>query len=245
MALILRVDVDKPYGRSTLTDKILSKVREDYWFPAIYALGYLNHLKIFLEFLSEKEIKSHIYFRKCTLPHKRWAGESLLEGHMLGLHAEDTRSYESLKKELKGVQSCFAPKKINSFTKHGSGYLKLGRYHYPPYEPDKYLRWAETLGIPFLFGNEENIYESQNTESIYQYYPGMFWIERYRNEDSDQLTLPEVVRISINKNVVVIIHPEHFIDNKQVKTDMMELVLKARQQKVPWITIGGQDRLSS
>lgn len=70
MPLVLRVDVDKPYGRATIKEKVLSKVREDLWLPAIPSIGYLSHLKIFLAFLSKEKIKAHIYFRKCTLPPK-------------------------------------------------------------------------------------------------------------------------------------------------------------------------------
>ncbi len=118
MPLVLRVDVDKPYGRLTIKEKVLSKVREDLWLPAIPSLGYLSHLKTFLLFLKEGKIKSHIYFRKCTLPPKIWFDESLLDGHMLGLHAENTRNFETFKKELEEVQAHFFPEKISSFTNY-------------------------------------------------------------------------------------------------------------------------------
>jgi len=237
MALVLRVDVDKPYGRTTLRDKILSKLREDYWFPAISSLGYLNYLRIFLDFLSEEEIKAHIYFRKCTLPPKRWLAGSLLNGHKLGLHAEDTRSFETFKKELEEVQAHFNPKRLSSFTKHGSGKWKGGRHHYPLYEPDKYLKWAETIGISFLFGNAEKISEPEESSGQNQFYPGMFWIERYRSNECERFTLQRVINIAKNKNVIVIIHPEHFIDIKRVENDMKKLVSLARQHNVSWITL--------
>ncbi len=53
MPLVLRVDVDKPFGRATLLEKVRSKLCEDYWYPSIVSIGYLNHLKELLHFLSE------------------------------------------------------------------------------------------------------------------------------------------------------------------------------------------------
>jgi hypothetical protein len=40
MAFILRVDVDKPYGRASFPAKVVSKIREDYWLPTVGWLGY-------------------------------------------------------------------------------------------------------------------------------------------------------------------------------------------------------------
>ena len=235
MSLVLRIDVDKPYGRANLKEKVLSKVRENYCFPAISSIGYLHHLKKFLAFLSEEEIEAHIYFRRYTLPPKRWLSESFLDGHMIGLHAENTKNYDTFKKELEEVQAHFSPRILSSFTKHGSGQLSLGRNHYAPYEPSKYLKWAEALGIPFLFGNEE-INKSSEFSEQNQFYPRMFWIDRFYS-DYERLTLQSVIDVAKEKNVIVIIHPANFMASKQVEDDMRKLVSLARQQNVCWATI--------
>lgn len=235
MSLVLRVDVDKPYGRATFMQKVLSKVSENFWFPAISTFGYLSHLKIFLNFLSEENIMSHIYFRKCTLPPNRWLDDSLLDGHMIGFHAENTLNFETFKKEFEEVQVHFFPVKISSFTKHGSGEWKAGRNHYPPYEPDKYLEWAEALGIPFLFGN--GIVKKSSEFSVQnQFYPSMFWINKlYR--DCERFTLQWAIDVAKENNIIIIIHPSNFLACEQVESDMRKIVTLARQQNVSWITI--------
>lgn len=235
MPLVLRVDVDKPYGRATLKERLLSKVREDYWFPAVSSIGYLIHLKRFLVFLSKEGIKAHIYFRRCTLPPRRWLEESLLDGHMLGLHAENTKNYDTFKKELEEVQAHFFPIKISSFTKHGYGNWKGGRSHFPFYEPDKYLKWSESFGIPFLFGNgmvnEPSEFSGQN-----RFYPSMFWINEL-HRDCERFTLQWAVDTAKESNVIVIVHPANFMAVEQVENDMRKLVSLARQQNVCWAII--------
>ncbi len=235
MPLILRVDVDKPYGRSNIKEKILSKVREVFWFPSVFCLGYLSHLKKLLVFLSEENIKAHVYFRKCTLPPKIWFDDSLLDGHMIGHHAENTRNFETFKKEFEEIQVHFHPKKISSFTKHGSGEWKSGRNHYPSYEPDKYLDWAEVLGIPFLFGNGE-ISKLSKFPRQNQFYPNMFWVDRFHS-NREQFTLQWIINVARDKNVIVIIHPANFVANKWVEDNMKKLVCLASTNNVIWKTI--------
>lgn len=235
MPLVLRVDVDKPFGRANFKEKVLSKVREDYWFPAISSIGYLYHLKRFLSFLSVNEIRAHIYFRKCTLPPNSWLDESILDEHMLGLHADSTRNFNTFKKELEEVQAYFSPRKLTSFTKHGSGKWKGGRNHYPLYEPDKYLQWSKTLSIPFLFGNRI-VEEPSEFYCHDQFYPSMFWINNL-HRDCERFTLQWAIDVAKENNVIVIIHPANFVACEQVRDDMRKLVSLARQQNVSWITL--------
>jgi hypothetical protein len=234
--LILRVDVDKPYGRRNVVKKILSKFREDYWFPAISSLGYLYDLKKLLVFLSEKNIAAHIYFRKCTLPPKSLLSGSLLNRHKLGLHAENTRSFDTFKKELEIVRKYFNTNKLSSFTKHGSGKWKGGRTHYPYYEPDKYLKWAEALDISFFSGNHEDINEPSVVYGSNQFYPGAFWIERpYTNHE--QFSLQRIIDIAKERNLIVLMHSGSFEVDDEVESSMRRLITLAKQQNVSWITL--------
>lgn len=235
MSLVLRVDVDKPYGRANIIEKVLSKVSESYWLPSISAIGYLKHLKIFLTFLSEHNIRAHIYFRKCTLPPNTWFNESLLDRHMIGLHAENTRSYDTLSRELDEMQKYFHPINISSFTKHGSGTWKSGRHHYPAYEPDKYLKWAERLENPFMFGNEE-VYDVNGFHEENNYYPGMFWIDRYFSNGKTP-DFQWIINYARDRNVIVIIHPSNFVADKRVKANMQKLISMASQEEVSWVTL--------
>ncbi|MBI5739841.1 MAG: hypothetical protein HZA16_03885 [Nitrospirae bacterium] len=236
MPLILRVDVDKPYGRANLREKVLSKIREDYWLPAISSLRYLEHVRKFLVFLADMDIKAHIYFRRCTLPPRDWINSEMLNGHLIGYHAEDTRTLETFKKELELVQSYLFPVKVSSFNKHGSGKQKLGRHHYPDYEPHKYREWGKITGVPFYFGNNELVKRSATLSAENGYYPGMFWLDR-RRSDNEQLTPQEVVEEAKRNNVVVIIHPANFFADKQVEGNMRRLLSAASDNNVPWTII--------
>ncbi len=233
MSLVLRIDVDKSYGRATFIQKVASKIAESYWLPSIESLGYLHDLKAFLLFLSEEDIKAHIYFRICSLPPQSWIEGNILEGHKLGLHAEDTRNIDTFKNELDDARKHLNPMNISSFTKHGSGNWKSGRNHYPPYEPDKYLHWAEELEIPFLFGNKEDINEPSASYGEYKHFPGAFWIDR---PYTDYSALQQVVNQAKEDDVVVLIHCADFLAIEQVEKGMRQLVSMARQQNVSWIT---------
>src|ERR1035438_3758167 len=95
MPLILRVDVDKPYGNSNLFTKIVSKLTEDYYFPKINSL-YLEHIADFIELCNSNNIRGYFYHRQCTIPNKKII-KMLMDGkHKYGLHAENTKSFETL-----------------------------------------------------------------------------------------------------------------------------------------------------
>ena len=59
-------------------------------------------------------------------------------GHKIGFHAENTRTIDTFSEELNVFKKKVSPAKVESFSKHGSGQLKLGKYHYPSFEPEKY-----------------------------------------------------------------------------------------------------------
>lgn len=236
MPLILRVDVDKSYGRSNLLQKIASKIAENYWLPSIPSAGYLHDLKRFLLYLEQEGIRAHIYFRKCTLPPKSWFGSQLLEGHKLGLHAENTRSLETFRKEVEEIRMYFNSVEISSFTKHGSGNWKGGRNHYPLYEPDKYVVWGKILNIPFLFGNDEDMYEECSNQGLYDFYPGAFWIDRtYTNRE--EFALQKVLDLARERNVVILMHSGSCEVDEQVDQGMKRLISMAQKQGVSWITL--------
>ncbi len=236
MSLILRIDVDKSYGRSTFIQKVASKIAENYWLPSIPAMGYLHDLKAFLLFLSEESIPAHIYFRKCSLPPKIWFAGTLLKGHKFGLHAEDTRTFDTFKKELDNVQAHFGSERISSFTKHGSGSWKSGRKHFPPYEPEKYCKWAELSGVPFLSGNLEDMNAPAIPNGNHHFYPGAFWIDRPYTKYDDN-SLQKVLDSAKERSVFVLIHCADFLAIDKVSKGIRKLVSMSKEQNVPWITL--------
>src|SRR5688572_25793367 len=99
MALIVRIDVDRPYGRSGLSRHILSRLSSDYYFPKIEIFGYLDELKWMLGVLNEHGARAYAFFRRCTLP-SHPVLDLLEEGrHESGLHLENSRSYATFASE--------------------------------------------------------------------------------------------------------------------------------------------------
>jgi len=234
MALILRIDVDKPFGHKSFIKKVKSKLFEDYFsFSSIFLPGYLNHLKEFIVFCNENHVVGSFYFRLCTFPNKKIEDLLKIGGHRIGIHAENTRSFETLKEEIEKFKKNGLQLNIDSFTKHGSGSLKLGKYHYAPYEPDKYLEWASVLKIPFHSGNgipktKEDLIRKSNglIENV-------FWLEKeYRDPKLNKLE--DIIEISKEIDVVVLIHPSNFQTYSHVKNDLETLIHLAKENDVKW-----------
>ena len=233
MSIILRADVDKPYGHSNLIRKVASKVVEDYFsIPIFGSFKYLSHLIEFLEYCNAQHIPGFIYHRMCTAPNKKVKELLISGGHKVCFHAENTRSFETFSEELNCFKEKVKPLSVESFTKHGSGTLKLGKYHYPPYEPEKYQDWSVKTGTGFYFGNgicknENDLYSENGVFS------NMFWMERdYR--DPDFSDLQKLLNVAKKKDVVVLIHPCNFHTSKIVSEDFMLLVKLSKEQNVNW-----------
>lgn len=231
MAILLRVDVDKPYGHHTLLRRIASKLREDYEIQFFSFLSYLPHLKGLIKMLNENHVPSYFFFRLCTLPDEET--KQLLERghHISGLHAENTRSEETFLQEVKlfsrnGI-SC------SCFTKHGSGTLKLGKYHYPPYEPERYLDWASKSGLKFFSGNGTPDSEGELILCKNNFWPNLFWMEHdYRSKTFN--TLQQFKAAALKHDVVLLIHPENFYSYPILSTELKEIIDWAGSNQIPW-----------
>jgi hypothetical protein len=234
MALILRVDVDKPYGHSNLFYKLISKISEDFWFPTLSFI-YLFHLENFLQYCNANEVKGIFYHRMCTLPSKK-IKKLILEGkHKIGFHAENTRNLDTFSGELNLFKAKLNDLECISFSKHGSGVYKLGRFHYPPYEEEKYLDWSKYLHIKFPFGNgiaEKN----EDFDSVNDFFDKMFWIEpEYRSKKLNKIE--DIIEIAKHKDVPVLIHPCNFYSHKMVRDEFVKLVELAKQNKIEWVLV--------
>lgn len=232
MGLILRVDVDKAYGRKTVSEKVRSKLREDYWFPAFDFLGYLKATEIFIKYCNSNEIQGVFYFRICTLPSQKIL-RLLEEGnHQIGFHAENTRSLSSFKKELEQFKRKLPNTPVSSFTKHGSGDIKIGKNHYAPYEPEKYKSWSKETGLDYKLGNEISD-APDNFKAAMNFYPKMFWVHNdYRDEGFN--TIQELVSNAKVFDIPVVIHPSNFLASDFVNTEFKELVNLAKDASIPW-----------
>ena len=232
MPLVLRVDVDKPYGRANLFQKILSKTREDIWGPAIGALGYGKAAKALADYLHQSRVGAFFSFRLCTMPSRAQLQEYVDQGHRVGLHAENTRNSSTFEKEVAAFKKASGFSQVDFFTKHGSGTLKLGRHHYPPYEEDKYRLWSKEFGIAFPFGNGTISDADWQREGVLT---DMFWVNHlYR--DTERYPLQWALDQARQKTLVVLIHPENYYAVPTVRRDMDAVLNLSHKQGIPWIT---------
>jgi len=234
MPLILRLDVDKPYGNAGLVRRVMSKLSEDMWFPVVRPL-YLKHLAEFIRYCNTESIPAIFYHRHSTVPTAEVIRLYEQGGHQVGFHAENTRTFETFSNELAEFKRKVGGLPLHSFTKHGSGFYKLGKNHYPPYEPGKYLQWSRQVKIPFLFGN--GIASSPEDLAPKEgFFPNMFWIEsEYRHPEF--ATVAAAVSCARDQKVPVLLHPCNFQSSSQARNDFFEMVRLSRKMEVKWVTI--------
>jgi hypothetical protein len=223
MALIIRIDVDRPYGRNPLTRHALSRLSSDLYFPRIPAFGYLSELKTMLSWLNAVEARAYVFFRRCTLPSNPVL--DLLEsgGHEVGLHLENSRTFDTFSQEVRILESHFS-KRILAMSKHGSGNGKYGFHHYPPYEPDKYKEWAERASMRVFLGNlEDPTLAPVTTDKGLLTFPSAFWLEPYWR-DTTTFTIDWLLERARKQDIVLLVHPENILADSRLSADFQRLI---------------------
>jgi len=210
MPLILRVDVDRPYGRAPLFRHVLSRLASDLYFPRIECFGYLRELGIILEMLKQRHAKAYVFFRRCTLP----SGPilRLIEegGHKIGLHLEDSRSFETFAAEKRMLEA-HTGRPVRALSKHGSGGARYGLHHYAPYEPEWYVEWARRTGMTLFLGNLEDPSLGPVIDAAgFASYPSAFWLEPAWR-DTSVFTIDWLLSEARSRDVVLLIHPENVL----------------------------------
>ena len=104
MALIIRIDVDRPYGKQGLVRHVASRVSSDYFLPRMEWLRYLDELKTILRIMNANGRASHVFFRKCTYPNQEVCALMDEGGHQFGLHLENSRSYATFTEERESLE---------------------------------------------------------------------------------------------------------------------------------------------
>jgi len=223
MALIVRIDVDRPYGRRPLLRHVLSRFSSDIYLPKVEALGYLTELKEMLRMLNDRKAPSHVFFRDCTLPSESVC--KLLEegGHQIGLHLEDSRSFETFSREKQSLER-HTGKTIRSVSKHGSGGAKYGRRHHAPYEPEKYVEWARRASMSVFFGNLENpLLQPQAYDAGFVAYPAAFWLEPHWR-DTETFPVDWLLTHAAKRDVVMLVHPENVLSSAGLVADFRRVI---------------------
>jgi hypothetical protein len=222
MSLIVRIDVDRPYGRRPLARHVLSRVSSDWYLPRVSAFGYLRELEVILETLNSYGAPSYIFFRKCTYPSDRVMQLIDEGGHTIGLHLENSRSFEMFQAEKRALEKV-AGRKILACSKHGSGGAKFGFAHYAPYEPEKYLPWAVSEGMNLLLGNLEDPTIPPQTHGDVLFYPSAFWLEPSWR-DTKRFTVDWLKDYTRERDVVMLIHPENVLADERLTAEFSDLV---------------------
>ena len=223
MALIVRIDVDRPYGKTPFLRHVLSRLGSDIYCPRVEALGYLKELEVILQMLNEAGARAYIFFRRCTLPTK-----SILElidagGHEIGLHLENSRSFETFCNE-KAMLERYIGRPVVAVSKHGSGKRKYGFHHYAPYEPDKYIRWARKSGMKVFLGNlEDPTIRPLEGETDLQVYPAAFWLEPSWR-DTRRFTIKWLLAQASVSDIVLLMHPDNVLADPSLTEDLKSLL---------------------
>lgn len=222
MSLILRIDVDRPYGKKNIIKHILSRLASDFYFPKINSFGYLHDLRDILQILNNKNIHAYIFFRKCTLP-TRPILKLIYEGkHIPGLHLENSKNYHTFRNELKIIEQKLK-QKITVFSKHGSGKNKYGINHYPPYEPEKYIEWGIRVGIKYFFGNYENPELKNYLVNGLSVFPAAYWLEPYwRNYE--KFNFEWLHKAAKTNNIVLLLHPDNITVDLNLYHEFLKII---------------------
>lgn len=231
MALILRIDVDRPYGKRGLLRHVASRVSSDLYLPRMNWLGYLRDLKAILDLLNKRGKSAYVFFRKCTDPTPEIRALMQQGGHRFGLHLENSRTAETFNAELRSFESRIG-ERAEAFSKHGSGRLRLGLHHYPPYEPASYLPWAQDAGMKIFFGNLENPELEPEQHGSLVYFPSAFWLEPLWR-DVSRFPIEWLLRKATARDIVLLLHPDNVTASPEIMHELLLVLDKVDTVLLP------------
>lgn len=232
MALIIRLDIDRPYGKRPIGRHILSRVCSDLGFPRLDGFGFLGEVRTMLMMLNEANARAYVFFRRCTLPSRSIIDLIDSGGHEIGLHLENSRSFSTFAAEAQVVET-HIDRKVLAVSKHGSGRAKLGLHHYPPYEPERYVAWASRLSMRVFLGNlEDPTLEPADAGSGLVVFPSAFWLEPpWRNTAS--FTVEWLLEHARHRDIVLLVHPENVLADRQLVADFNRLITSVESKIFP------------
>jgi hypothetical protein len=223
MSLLLRLDIDRAYGKAPFHRHVMSRISSDYYMPTVKAFGYLKELKVMLEMLNARRARSYVFFRKCTLPSREIMALIKKGAHEIGLHLEDSRSFETFAAEKRRLERHIGGK-VTSFSKHGSRGIKYGYHHYAPYEPEKYVSWARQAEMRAFLGNlEDPSLPPVNQLPSLSVFPAAFWLEPAWR-DTGKFTIDWLKSHALVQDTVLLIHPENVLENPELTRSLLDLV---------------------
>lgn len=217
--MILRIDVDRPYGKRGLVRHVASRIASDCYMPRIDRLGYLHDLAVILKTLNKRGKSAYVFFRKCTYPNAQICELMQEGGHQFGLHLENSRTEETFKSELHSLEQKLRHR-VTAFSKHGSGRMRLGLHHYPPYEPERYISWANDAGLKYFFGNLENPELEPERSGELLSFPGAFWLEPSWR-DVSRYPIEWMLREATGRDVVMLMHADNVTASESISREFL------------------------
>jgi len=190
MALIVRIDVDRPYGQQGFVRHVASRISSDYFLPRMEWLRYLEELQTILRILNANGKSAYVFFHE----------------------------------ELQSLQQKLG-RPVTSFSKHGSGSLCLGRHHYAPYEPERYLPWGKQAGMKVFFGNLEDPQLRPTQDDGLLYFPSAFWLEPYWR-DAKKFPIQWLLSEAAEKDVVLLLHPDNVTASPAIMQEFLQVIEK-------------------
>jgi hypothetical protein len=218
MPAILRIDVDRAYENRILH---YMRVNQELFF-GLDSLGYLKSCKEVMKDLDDRGIKASIFFQPFTVPNKKFAEELMKGGHSVGLHAVHTKDYGDFSRDLNKISKRFDDM-VYGFTKHGSGRFKLSRRHDLNYDTEKFIEYEKKSNLKYFLGNRENPEEKEKIVDGILYFPSAFWLNR--NYREDRFTIDWLADESVDRNIIVLIHPEDVIAGTELMVREYEQIL--------------------
>ena len=176
-----------------------------------------------LDWLNQEQARAYVFFRRCTLPFGPTL-EMLEAGrHEVGLHLENSRSFDSFAEEKQLVERR-VDRKVLAFSKHGSGGRKFGFHHYAPYEPERYVEWAGRASMRLFLGNlEDPSLEPTRDSSGLMFFPSAFWLEPHWR-DTKKFTLDWLLDHARYRDVVLLVHPENILADPGLIADFKKVI---------------------
>ena len=229
MALVIRIDVDRPYGRRPFVRHCLSRLSSDFYFPKVATFGFLAELETMLKWLNAKQARAYVFFRRCTLPSKSILDLLDKGRHEIGLHLENSRSFATFLTEAQIVERHVGRKPL-AVSKHGSGGARFGLHHYAPYEPAKYVEWARKASMRLLLGNlQDPSLEPTQSDDDLLVFPSAFWLEPSWR-DTTRFTVNWLLDRARHRDVVLLVHPENVLADPGLVADFHRLINNAESR---------------
>jgi hypothetical protein len=223
MALIIRIDVDRPYGRRPLVRHFLSRLSSDLYFPKVAGFGFLAELQTLLVWLNEERARAYVFFRRCTLPSRSILELLDIGRHEIGLHLENSRSFATFLEEMQIVEHHLG-RKVLALSKHGSGGARFGFHHYAPYEPERYVEWARQASMRLFLGNlQDPSLEPTKAGNDLLVFPSAYWLEPPWR-DTKKFTLDWLLARARHQDIVLLVHPENVLADPVLIADFKKLI---------------------